>query len=167
MKYSGLLVMCEKGGLKGREPLKLCIRIAKENGKREEKDTWWRIGGHAHRRSISSLLLFVKVYPIRDSFRSVRRYPNLAIIHNRVIRKILSKKKVLANPRQTWICIKKRAKKNFDEFWKTIYSRILHVKYVAIKKLCHIFQSFPKVLICSPHISFVLLHTFNKQHKWL
>jgi hypothetical protein len=37
LKYSGLLVMCKKGGLKGREPLKLCIMIAKENGKRENK----------------------------------------------------------------------------------------------------------------------------------
>jgi hypothetical protein len=31
--------MCEKGGLKGREPLKLGIMIAKESGKREAKDT--------------------------------------------------------------------------------------------------------------------------------
>jgi hypothetical protein len=45
-------VLCEKGGLKGREPLKLGIIIAKESGKKEEKNTY-------HQRSISSLLLFV------------------------------------------------------------------------------------------------------------
>jgi hypothetical protein len=39
LKYSGLLVMCENGGLKGKEPLKLGIMIAKESGMRKEKDT--------------------------------------------------------------------------------------------------------------------------------
>jgi hypothetical protein len=34
-KYSGLLMMCEKGGLKRREPLKSGIMIAKESGKKD------------------------------------------------------------------------------------------------------------------------------------
>jgi hypothetical protein len=35
LKYSGFLMMCQKGGLKGREPLKLGIMIAKESGKKD------------------------------------------------------------------------------------------------------------------------------------
>ena len=35
--------MCKKGGLERKEPLKLDIMIAKESGKREEKDTCRRI----------------------------------------------------------------------------------------------------------------------------
>jgi hypothetical protein len=49
--------MCEKGGLKEGEPFKLGIMIAKESGKKKEKDACWRTSGHAHLRSISSLLL--------------------------------------------------------------------------------------------------------------
>jgi hypothetical protein len=48
LKYSGLLVMCKNGGMKGRALLKLGIMIAKESGKREAKDTCWRISDHVH-----------------------------------------------------------------------------------------------------------------------
>jgi hypothetical protein len=64
--------MCEKVGLKAREPLKLGIMIAKESGKKEEKDT-------CPPKEYFIIITICPIHPVRESFRSVRGYPNLAI----------------------------------------------------------------------------------------
>jgi hypothetical protein len=73
---------------------------------------------------------------------------------NRIIRKVLSKRKVFVNSRQTWVFIKKREKRSFDKFDRQFEATSYMSNLQQKEKLSHIFQSSSEVHMYSSMPSF-------------